>query len=341
VGGTEVAARRLAAGLADRGVSVAVVAPGSHEGVRDLDTGGTFVEVPIGERLELARAFRRWRRLVSTAVERLEPDLVHGLELLPGGLAAVEIGGRPRVVTAHGNLQEDTRAAYRGAGRWTRAAARNRLGTRVVRTADAMIGVNPDWRVNMPRPPRRFVYIPNAIDDAFFDQPPLTERGLVLFAGGTRAIKGWPLLAAAWAEVRRLVPEARLHLVGWGGDPPPGVALENVEGWLDAAELSRRLARAAVVVVPSVFEVSPLIIAEAWAVGVPVVAASVGGIPAFAGDAAVLVHREADALATAIAGVLTDAAGVDRIVAKGRERAEEHRLDAVLSAHLRLYGELS
>jgi glycosyltransferase involved in cell wall biosynthesis len=341
VGGTEVAAQRLASGLAHRGVSVAVVAPGPDEGIRDLETGGTFVGVPIGERLELARAFRRWRRSVSVAVERLEPDLVHGLELLPGGLAAVDISGRPRVVTAHGNLRADTRAAYRGAGGWGRAVARDRLGARVVRAADAMIGVNPNWRINMPRPPRRFVYIPNAIDDAFFEEPPLTESGLVLFAGGTRAIKGWPLLASAWAGVRRRVPRARLHLVGWDGDPPSGVAPENVEGWIGAAELSNRLARAAVVVVPSVFEVAPLIVAEAWAVGVPVVAASVGGIPAFAGDAVVLVDREADAFAAAIADVLVDADGAGRVVAKGRERAEAHRVDAVLSAHLRLYDELS
>jgi glycosyltransferase involved in cell wall biosynthesis len=118
------------------------------------------------------------------------------------------------------------------------------------------------------------------------------------------------------------------------------VASENVEGWIGAAELSNRLARAAVVVVPSVFEVAPLIIAEAWAVGVPVVAASVGGIPAFAGDAAVLVDREADALAAAIADVLMDADVAARVVAEGRKRAEEHRVDAVLSAHLRLYHEL-
>ena len=50
----------------------------------------------------------------------------------------------------------------------------------------------------MPQRPRRFVYIPNIIDERFFGMKRTPEPGLVLFTGGARAIKGWPLLAAAW-----------------------------------------------------------------------------------------------------------------------------------------------
>src|SRR3989304_10292672 len=63
-----------------------------------------------------------------------------------------------------------------------------------------------------------------------------------------------------------------------------------------------------VVVVPSVSEGSPLIVLEALATGVPIVATAVGGIPALIRDrveARLVPPRDPDALATAIADVLS------------------------------------
>ena len=95
-------------------------------------------------------------------------------------------------------MRADTLAAYRGLGATSRAYLRDRLAKRAVEQADVVISVNPDWTANMPKRPRRFVYIPNIIDERFFSMKPTPEPGLVLFTGGERAIKGWPLLAAAW-----------------------------------------------------------------------------------------------------------------------------------------------
>jgi glycosyltransferase involved in cell wall biosynthesis len=349
VGGPQVAVGRLVPKLVEHGVEVVVVAPDAElaeERTSELEGGGTLVSVPSGARWTLARGLQPWRRRAVAVVERLNVDLVHGQGLLPGGIAAVDVEGRPRVVTARGNARADTVAEYSGLGGAARALVRDRLARAAVGRADVVIGVNPDWTVNLPKRPGRFVFIPNMIDDEFFERRREPEPGLVIFAGGTRAIKGWPLLAEAWPRVRAALPAARLNVIGWPpGEPPPGIASGDrpsvaVEDWLSSGELAARMARASALVIPSEFEVSPIVLAEAWALGLPVVAAPVGGIPALATGAALFVERESRALADGIVAALSGSAEIERLAAEGRRRADAHRADAVASAHVALYEEL-
>jgi glycosyltransferase involved in cell wall biosynthesis len=349
VGGPQIATSRLVAKLVERGVDVTLVAPyasGSGEQVTRLPDGCTLVRVPGGRRWTLARRLQPWRRNACAAVARAGVDDVHGQGVLPGGIAAADVKGRPRVLTARGNARADTVAEYGGVGGAARAYLRDRLARSAVARADVVIGVNPDWTVNLPTRPRRFVYIPNMIDEDFFARARQPEPALVVFAGGTRAIKGWTLLANAWPLVRDAVSDARLNVIGWDpGQVPPGLPPEHrdslvVEGWLSSPELAERLSRASALVIPSQFEVSPIVLAEAWAVGLPVVAAPVGGIPALATDAVILVERDPGALADGIVRALAGGAEVEELVDEGRRRAQAHRPDAVVDAHLALYEEL-
>jgi glycosyltransferase involved in cell wall biosynthesis len=349
-GGPQVVVRRLVPELAQQGVDVLVVAPdpsGSSTREVALEEGGTLITVPAGSRWTLARQLQPWRRNVQAALSGRGADLVHGQGLLPGGIAAADVKGVPVVVTAHGNARADTRNEYAGFGGRARAYLRNHLAGRAVDCADVVIGVSPDWSVNLPRQPKRFVYIPNMVDEEFFLQHAAPERGRVLFAGGgRRAIKGWALLAEAWPAVCEQVPEARLHVVGWpeGEELSPDVPTlyrhtVTTDPWLAPPDLAASMAQAAAVVIPSQFEVAPIVLAEAWCVGVPVVAVPVGGIPALATGAALLVERRPETLAAGIVAALRSD-GVDAVVAEGRRRAEQHRPDAVVAAHVGLYDEL-
>jgi glycosyltransferase involved in cell wall biosynthesis len=349
VGGPQVAAGRLVQELLKRNVEVVVVALGSRlaggEAV-ELDGGGTFVTVPTPERWNLARSLRPLRRGARAVVERLGADIVHGQGLIPGGIAAAGIGGHPRVVTARGNMRADTIAEYRWLGAAARARQRDRLARLAVQQADVIVGVNPEWTINVPECPKRFAYIPNIVGAEFFDRARQPEPGRVLFVGGTKSIKGWSLLAEAWPRVLRSIPDASLNAVGWPpGELPRGVppALQRsivVDSSLSSADLADRMARAAVLVIPSRFEVSPIALAEAWAMSLPVVAARVGGIPALAPGAAVVVEREVDSLVEGIVAALSGGEEIDRFVAEGRRRAEAHRADAVTTAHISLYEDL-
>ncbi len=350
VGGPQVGVVRLVAALADRGADVVVVAPTLLEPAEEpvqLAERVTFIGVRSGDRLALLRGLRPWRRRVRSAVEEARADLVHGQGLIPGGIAAADTRQLPRIVTARGNVEADTVAAYRGVGKLSRVYLRNRLASTAVERADAVIGVNPDWTVNLPRPPRRFVYIPNIIDERFYELQRTVEPGLVLFAGGARAIKGWPLLAAAWPAVCEAVPEARLLVAGWPpgiGQPDVGRAHQDsiiVEGWLSSDELAQRMARASVLVIPSQFDVAPIALAEAWALELPVVVTPVGGLRALGEGAAVVIPRSEPAtLASGLVQALRGGEEIEQLVAEGARRAELHRADAVAQAHLALYAEL-
>jgi glycosyltransferase involved in cell wall biosynthesis len=350
LGGPQVAVGRLVRKLVERGLDLVVVAPdafGSGETTTRLKEGITLITVPAGGRWTLARGLQPWRGRAAAVVDRLGVDVVHGQGLLPGGIAAGDVkAAAPIVVTARGNAKEDTVAEYGGVGGMARAYLRDRLASGAVKRADVVIGVNPDWTVNIPRRPRRFAYIPNMIDETFFERTREPAPALVLFAGGTRAIKGWALLAEAWPRVREALPEARLKVVNWvPGQMPPGIPSRHrdsvaVEGPLSSAEVADRMVRATALVIPSKFEASPIVLAEAWALGLPVIATPVGGVPALATGAAVLAKRQPEVLAASIVSVLIGGEHIDQLVAEGRRRAKAHRPDAVASAHVALYGEL-
>jgi glycosyltransferase involved in cell wall biosynthesis len=142
-------------------------------------------------------------------------------------------------------------------------------------------------------------------------------------------------LVRAFADVLRAVPDARLVLVGEGpADYVERVKMESESlgvaskiVWTgrrrDVAELMGALDLLAVT---SAEEASPLVIAEAMAVGVPVVATSVGGIPELVRDGAdgfVVPLGNAPRLVDAMVTLLRDRPLRRRFGEAGRARALE------------------
>ncbi len=106
---------------------------------------------------------------------------------------------------------------------------------------------------------------------------------------------GWSIPATLGADV---------HYVGPQDDPAR---------WLAAAD---------VFVLPSRWEARALVVQEAMAAGVPVVATDTGGLPDLVDGVGVLVPvGDAGAAATAVERFLADPAGRHTASVKGRERA--------------------
>ena len=105
--------------------------------------------------------------------------------------------------------------------------------------------------------------------------------------------KGQPGLLRAFAALRAKHPKLRLRLVGDGPDRASLEALAKELGLADAVSFAGRLpeeetlaeiARADLLVLPSFMEGLPIVLMEAMAVGVPVIASRVAGIPELVED---------------------------------------------------------
>lgn len=115
----------------------------------------------------------------------------------------------------------------------------------------------------------------------------------VLFVGRLSAIKGVPLLLDAFAAIRKTHPDARLTLVG---DGPDRAALEararqsglgdsvRFSGYQPQEKVAELLAQADIFVLPSFAEGVPVVLMEAMASRVPVIASRVAGVPELVED---------------------------------------------------------
>jgi glycosyltransferase involved in cell wall biosynthesis len=159
---------------------------------------------------------------------------------------------------------------------------------------------------------------------------------VILSVGRLSREKGHADLVEALGELRRLDPGLDFKLVFVGEGPERG----RVESAGAAAKVSDRIVFAGhasdvrafygladVLALPSHSEGSPLVLLEAMAAGVPVVATRVGGVPEMVsdGESALLVEpRDARALAAALGRVLKDGGLARALAAKASARAAEH-----------------
>ncbi len=170
--------------------------------------------------------------------------------------------------------------------------------------------------------------------DADADKDEGVEPGYLLYVGRLRIRKGVEVLLEALDEVRRDHAGVRLLVAGSGEQAEAlrrkaaelGVGEEVV--WLgrcDAARVRRLMASARCLVVPSIYEGMPLVILEAMAAAVPVVASRVSGIPEVVvdGETGWLVPPEEPCqLAAALRAVLGGGGEAVRRGAAGRRRVE-------------------
>jgi glycosyltransferase involved in cell wall biosynthesis len=263
-------------------------------------------------------------------------DLVHRLDLrLPPALG-------PEVITVH----DLPPLRFPDEGRLPASAA---AGARRARMVICPSGFSAD-EVRGLLGVKRIEVIPYGLSPVFRDPVPADDatlarlgirRRFVLHAAGATARKNLPELARAWGDVAERYRDAQLVLCG----PPDRrrdaafAGLERVvlAGHLSPNEVASLMARAAVVVVPSVYEGFGLPALEGMACGAPVVAARAGALPEVCGDAAILVEPTAPALADGLSAVLGERALAEELSAAGPPHASRFSWSAAADAHLSVY----
>jgi glycosyltransferase involved in cell wall biosynthesis len=282
----------------------------------------------------------RWIPRLRALVRDREIRLVHAHSPVAAAAARVALGGRTAIVTTEHNTWDRYRPATRrlNAVTFSRQQAVIAVSQEVARSFGPRVSPRLWPRV---RPPVHV--IPNGVDGdsvraaalgreaarAELSLPP--DAPVVGTIGGVTAKKGHVHLVRAAASLAARVPEARTVIVGLPVDPEPVRRAIAEAGLRDRVLLagyhpaaSRLLPAFDVFALPSRYEGMPVSLLEAMAVGIPVVASRVGGVPEIVTDGmdgVLVAPGDEPALAAALADLLTDAGRRRDLAEAGRTTA--------------------
>jgi glycosyltransferase involved in cell wall biosynthesis len=332
VGGAERHVVDLALALRRKGHEVEVTCSVSGELCEPLETARVPVW-PLTRRLVKRRASLSYARGIRKLLGERTFDLVHAHIFASAVAAAIATLGKsvPLVITEHTEASWQTWLT-RPVSRWAHRRAKRviAVSTPIERRLIEHYGV----------PSHLVTLIPNAVTPASDEppDPPVALRGvwlehpLIGVVARLQPEKGVANFLKAAVRVAEVSSQARFLVVGDG--PLRGELLDLAEHlglservrFLGYRSDSRALMELMdVLVVPSLTEGSPLIVLEAMAAGVPLVASAVGGIPDQVrhGREGILVPPDdPDALGEALGVLLRDPAYARRLGEAGRRRTQ-------------------
>jgi glycosyltransferase involved in cell wall biosynthesis len=352
-GGAESVVRALAAGHLALGHEVSVAAllqadqPAEHDFLVSLAEAG----VPVRAVRYSTRAYMKECREVLALLRDLRPDLVH----FHGARAVVLHGGTarrlriPKLVTVHG---------FTGGG--LRVRFYDGLHRFALRRFEAVVAVSYPLEKFLARhlAPTRLVCIPNA----------WSPRSPVLPTTSARALLGLPIAGFQIGWIGRLEPEKgadvliealvylrdlpwHATLIGAGSE---GTGLQKKVadlGLQDRIRFAGAIPDAArlcgafdVIALSSRTEGTPIVLFEAMAASVPIVATAVGGIPDVVGNSSALLVPPEDPrhLAEALRAALLDRrAALARSHVASRILRDRFGEEAWFRAYEELYRRLS
>lgn len=321
-----------------------------------VEAAGERLRVLVGPYRPAHRArdaFAVERRAVAALVADADADVVHAHWTYEFALGALAARRAPTLVTAHDwapvVLRHDTNP-YR--------AVRLGMAVAALRAAPAVTAVSPYLARLVAKWARGEVaVVPNGMDDAIAPAPhapPAGEPLVVAVNHGVDRRKNTSTLLAAFALIRRRLPGARLHLAGAGHEPGgPAEAWARRRGLtagvtfagpLDRPDVLALIRRADLFAHPSREESFGLVLLEAMAAGVPVVAgARSGAVPWVldGGRAGALADISSPVrLADAVVDVLADPAAHQRLARAGLERAGTFTAARMAAGYTARYADL-
>jgi glycosyltransferase involved in cell wall biosynthesis len=298
--------------------------------------------------------------MLKTLLSTRNLDILHahsGKRL--GGIVrtAARIRNLPYVISLHGGVIDVPHAEtqqmlepLKGTFEWGRAFGAMLGARRVLEDAGAIIcvGQNEQQAVQARYPDQRVEWLPNGVDSdsfahgdgrAFREKNGIPHnRRIILNIGRIDPQKNQHALLAAMPELLRKHSNLQLVLIGPVTVESYGLELLrkiNAASLHDnvavlpgmpggSVELVNALHAADIFCLPSRHEPFGIVVLEAWAAGLPVIAARVGGIPSFTSDGVDVLHADADkpeSFVSTINTLLDDPELARRIAGNGRTKA--------------------
>ncbi|WP_353191092.1 glycosyltransferase family 4 protein [Pandoraea pnomenusa] len=334
--GAERATATLANALAARGHNVHVLALWGQTPVFPLAPGvahhALFAERVAFKHhyLAIVRQVRRYMRKHGIEV-MIDVDPMLALYTVPATF------GLPlrRIAWEHSTFASDL---GRRARRWARALAARRYDAVVVLTdADRHA-----WQTHHPHARATFVTLPNPLGIAMAEAPPpeVDDARCILAVGRLVPEKGFDRLIDAWARIARDAPGWYVRIVGDGSLRDALLAQAREAGVGDSvevlpavADIAQHYARASIYCLPSRRESFGLVLLEAKAFALPVVAYAADAGPRAllhdGVDSLVVDDGDIGALASALSRLMADAALRRRLGLAGYAHAQDFRPDAI------------
>jgi glycosyltransferase involved in cell wall biosynthesis len=266
----------------------------------------------------------------------------------------------PYVITLHGGHLDvpheimTARLAHAPTGwEWGKAPGALLGSRRVLDDASAIfcVGKAEQQAVAAQFPHKRVEYLPNGVDLDHFQQAPLIDfraqhgiaaaATLLLSVGRIDPQKNQLSLLAALAELHKVQPNAHLLMIGhitneaYAEDLRTQIIKRGLTSHVTLLpgiqaqdpQLVAAYHAADVFCLPSIHEPFGIVILEAWAAGLPVIASPVGGIPGFTRHNHNIHHVETPspaAWAQQINGLLSDQSARQRVIANGLIEVQQH-----------------
>ncbi|HEX5948450.1 MAG TPA: glycosyltransferase family 4 protein [Actinomycetota bacterium] len=348
-GGVQTHVRQLAVRLRDHGHDVLVVAPAftppAEPFVRAV---GHPLRIPYNESVAPVAPTPGARRRVRAALHAFGPDVVHGHEpLVPGvGMFAIRATDRPAVGTFHAFAERSV--LFSAAAPMLRSLWR-RLDARIAVSNAAAAFVRKRFTEDGVR------VIPNGVEVELFasaEPAPLPDGRRILFVNRLDRRKGFPVMVEAFRRLVAELPDALLVVAGDGRDRGavrdlrPEVRRRVVMlGDVPHTDLPPYHAACEVFCAPATGRESfGIVLVEAMAAGLPVVATDIPGYRDVARDGleAILVPpRDPGTLASALGRILGETDLAAALGAAGRERARRFSWDAVAEEVEGVYREVA
>lgn len=353
-GGVETASAGLLEGLApyagEFDFHIMALSRDVHDHVREKRNGMTF------HFLAIPSAWYARPHLVPNILnaraelKKLQPDLIHCQDTMALAMGAMSVQNTKKLFTVHGIKSVESRV-WQGPEYWS-----HQMDAMLERWArqhfDEVITISPYVDRFLPAHVRKH-HVPNPVRKLFFEQPQSGSNGNhVLVVGVLTRLKRPLDVLQAFAILKRQDADARLTLVGEAEDTEyyremrhfvERQRLSDVEfaGRRSPEEIAVLMRRASVLVLASVQENSPMVIAEAMASGLPVLASRVGGVPMMVEDGVdgmLFDCGNVEQLATMLRAMLRDAALRGKLSRNGRAKAlRNYSSESVGAATVNIY----